>query len=255
MNGEATYARRLVADAMACISFYTRLPFSAAVDSFAAAQWAAPVAGAVVGLVSGAVLWAVLLAGVPATIAAAAAVGAGMLATGALHEDGLADVADGFGGGKTRDEKLTIMRDSRVGSYGVLVLIVSVLARWAALAAIAGMGGAVAVLALVVAHAASRALMPLFMMRVPPARTDGLSAGIGRIERPVAFAALAIGGFFLFLAGPFFALLSAALLAVWFRVLERLCRRQIGGQTGDVLGALQQGGEAAVLITASAILV
>ncbi|WP_159588670.1 adenosylcobinamide-GDP ribazoletransferase [Chelativorans xinjiangense] len=254
MKGEAAHARRLAADAMACIGFYTRLPLSATVASFAAAQWAAPLAGAVIGLVSGGVLWTVVLAGAPAPVAAAAALGAGMLATGALHEDGLADVADGFGGGRNRDEKLDIMRDSRVGTYGVLVLVVSVLARWAALAAVAGAGSFAALLALVAAHAASRALMPLFMMRVPPARGDGLSAGIGRVEGAVAFAALAIGGFFLVLAGPFFTLLSAVLLAVWFLILERLCRRQIGGQTGDVLGALQQGGEAAVLITASAML-
>ncbi|WP_163267126.1 adenosylcobinamide-GDP ribazoletransferase [Chelativorans alearense] len=255
MKGEAAHTRRLAADAKACIGFYTRLPFSATVASFAAAQWAAPVAGAVVGLVSGGVLWTVVLAGAPAPVAAAAALGAGMLATGALHEDGLADVADGFGGGRNRDEKLDIMRDSRVGTYGVLVLIVTVLARWAALAALVGAGSFAALLVLVAAHAASRALMPLFMMRVPPARGDGLSARIGRVEAPVAFAALAIGGFFLVLTGPFLALLSAVLLAVWFLVLERLCRRQIGGQTGDVLGALQQGGEAAVLVTASAMLV
>jgi adenosylcobinamide-GDP ribazoletransferase len=244
----------VVKDILACIGFYTRLPLSAEVSSFAAAQWAASLAGAVVGFLSGGALLAALWAGVPAPAAAAVALGAAMLATGALHEDGLADVADGFGGGRSREEKLLIMRDSRVGSYGVLALIVTALLRWAALTALAVAGGRAALPALVAAHAASRALIPLFMMRVPPARADGLSAGIGRVEGGTAFAALAIGGLFLIVVGPVFALVSAALLALWFWALERLCRRQIGGQTGDVLGALQQGGEIAVLLAASAIL-
>jgi len=254
MNRGNASAQSLTADVMACIGFYTRLPVSAPVASFATAQWAAPVAGVLVGFVSGTALLAFLWAGAPASVAAAAALGAGMLATGALHEDGLADVADGFGGGKTREEKLAIMRDSRIGSFGVLALLLVGLMRWAALTAIANADAGSMLFALVAAHAASRALMPLFMLRVPPARTEGLSAGIGAVERQIAFAALAISSFFLLLGGIGFACLSAALLALWFWCLERLCRHQIGGQTGDVLGALQQGGEVAVLIAASAIL-
>ncbi|MFC6491284.1 adenosylcobinamide-GDP ribazoletransferase, partial [Nitratireductor sp. GCM10026969] len=191
---------------------------------------------------------------VPVPVAAAIALGASMLLTGALHEDGLADLADGFGGGKSRDEKLAIMRDSRIGTYGVLALGITLLVRWTALSALAAHGGGTAVLGLVAAHAASRALMPLFMQRVPPAREDGLSAGTGRIEGQTAFAALLIGLVLLILMGPGVAVLAAVLLALWFWILERLCRHQIGGQTGDVLGTLQQGGEAAVLVTASAML-
>ena len=247
-------ARNLAADVMACIGFYTRLPISAPVGSFAAAQWAAPVAGALVGLVSGATLLVFFWAGASASVSAAAALGAGTLITGALHEDGLADLADGFGGGKTREEKLAIMRDSRVGSFGVLALLISGLMRWAALAALAAVGSGTALLTLLAAHAASRALLPLFMMQVPPARTDGLSASVGEVKRQVAFAAIAIGGFFLLFGGIGFAAFSAALLTLWFWFLERLCRHQTGGQTGDVLGALQQGGEVAVLVAASAIL-
>ncbi|MCT8997100.1 adenosylcobinamide-GDP ribazoletransferase [Chelativorans intermedius] len=251
-DSEALRARRLGGEVLAAIGFYTRLPVPAPAVSFAAAQWAAPLAGAVVGLVSGLVLAGASWLGIPAVVAAAMALGVAMLVTGGLHEDGLADVADGFGGGRNREEKLAIMRDSRVGTFGVLALLVAVLVRWAALTALAGAGAWAALLALVAAHAASRALLPLFMVLVPPARTDGLSAGTGRIGRATALGALAVGGLALAACGPGLALSAAVLLGVWFLALARLCRRQIGGQTGDVLGTLQQGGEAAVLIAASA---
>src|SRR5690606_38172698 len=216
MEREGPSRRDVMADLMACIGFYTRLPVSAHVESFAAAQWAAPVAGAVVGFLSGLVLLACLWAGVPAAVAAGVALGATMLATGALHEVGLADLADGFGGGKSRDEKLAIMRDSRIGTYGVLALGITLLVRWAALAVVAGLGGATALLMLVATHTASRALMPLFATRVPPARDNGLSAALGRVEGQTAFIALLIGLASLILLGPGAAILSAILLALWF---------------------------------------
>ena len=114
--------------------------------------------------------------GLPTTIVAALALAAGTLVTGGLHEDGLADVADGFGGGSTPEKKLTIMKDSRIGSYGVAALILSFLLRWSALVAL----GFVAIPVLLLAHAASRALMPALMRLSPPARENGLSAGAGR---------------------------------------------------------------------------
>ncbi|RIK85995.1 MAG: adenosylcobinamide-GDP ribazoletransferase, partial [Hyphomicrobiales bacterium] len=122
--------------------------------AFAETQWAAPVAGALVGLGVGAVAWLALALGLPASLAAAFALAAGIAVTGALHEDGLADTADGFGGGRDRDGKLAIMRDSRIGSYGVLALGLSLIARWAALAALAAASPAAALAAAVAAHAA-----------------------------------------------------------------------------------------------------
>ena len=97
--------------------------------------------------------------------------------TGALHEDGLADVADGFGGGRDKMAKLAIMRDSRLGSYGVLALIFSVGLRWSALVALAD---PLAVgLALMSAGALSRAAVPAVYGWLDPARVDGLAAGLG----------------------------------------------------------------------------
>ncbi|MFD2236870.1 adenosylcobinamide-GDP ribazoletransferase [Aureimonas populi] len=249
--------RALLSDIATCLGFYTRLPVPAgwqAVGRFARAQWAAPVAGFAVGLIVAAALWLGGALGLSPQAAAAAALGLSMLATGALHEDGLADVADGFGGGRTRHAKLAIMKDSRIGAYGTLALIVTVLIRWSALAALASAGGPLALLALPAAHAASRALLPAFMMALPPARGDGLSAGIAGMEARTALAALALGFLVLLPGGVWFALAASLLLALWFLALAALSRRQIGGQTGDVLGTLQQGGEIAVLLCASTLL-
>nr|WP_295464357.1 adenosylcobinamide-GDP ribazoletransferase [Mesorhizobium sp.] len=245
--------RDVLADVVACVGFYTRIPVPRSVPlpaSFAAAQWAAPLAGLIVGLAGALAMCAALWLGLPATVAAVIALAATMLVTGALHEDGAADVGDGLGGGSTRERKLEIMRDSRVGAYGVCVLGVSLLARWSALAALAAAGGWMVAIALIAAHAAARAPIPAFMAIVAPARLDGLSAGAGRPGQETSIAALVLGALVLLLGGPAFALASAVVLALWFLALRRLAERQIGGQTGDVLGALEQGGEALILMSA-----
>jgi adenosylcobinamide-GDP ribazoletransferase len=167
--------------------------------------------------------------------------------TGALHEDGLADVADGFGGGRDKMAKLAIMRDSRLGSYGVLALIFSVGLRWSALVALAdplAVAGA-----LITAGALSRAVVPPVYGWLNPARTDGLAAGLGGPPglRVVMAAVLGtcIAGLVLTTAAlPVMAVAILAGLAV-----GSLALRQIGGHTGDVLGACQQVVEIAVLLT------
>ncbi|WP_338320010.1 adenosylcobinamide-GDP ribazoletransferase, partial [Bradyrhizobium ottawaense] len=120
---------------------------------------------------------------------------------GALHEDGLADTADGLGGGRTRERKLEIMRDSRIGTYGVCALILSFGLRWSALAAIAD--PLLVAFALCAAHAAARAGVPAFMSLVPPARPDGLSASAGSPPGRSVAIAFALGTLALALAlGP-----------------------------------------------------
>jgi len=247
--------RALRADMLACLAFYTRLPVHAGDGGgrrFGDAQWAAPVAGLAVGLCGALAFWAADAAGLPAAICGLVAVAATMLASGALHEDGLSDTFDGLGGGRTRERKLEIMRDSRIGSYGAAALVFSILLRAAALAAIAD--PAMAALALIAAHMAARALMPLAMHIMPPARDDGLAAGVGAVARPVVLAALAIGAVALLPLGPGAALAAAMLLAGWTLLLRRTAVHQIGGQTGDVLGALEQGAEMIVLLAAAAAL-
>ncbi len=239
--------RNALRDIATCIGFYTRLPlpsFKMSAHGFANAQWAAPLAGLFIGAVCSAALTAAIMLGLPATIAAAIALAAGVLLTGGLHEDGLADVADGFGGGSTREKKLAIMKDSRIGSYGVAALILSFLLRWSALVAL----GFLAIPVLLLAHAASRALMPALMRLSPPARENGLSAGAGRPGPGTVFVALAIGAALLFLFDPGFALVAAPLLALALFFIKWLAEKQIGGQTGDVLGTLQQLAETVLLI-------
>lgn len=242
-------------DIVFCVGFFTRLPVPT-LDlrdrGLAAAIWAAPLAGLLVALI-GAAIYAILdAAGLSHGTSPALALAATMAATGCLHEDGLSDTADGFGGGRDRERKLEIMRDSRIGTYGAAALGLSILIRWSALQDI---GDPVRVLAaLVAAHVASRALMPAFMAILPPARAQGLSAGAGAVQWPTASIALVIGFAALLPLGLHATLASAAVLFFVFILFRSLCLRQIGGQTGDTVGALQQLGEMTILLTASAFL-
>src|SRR5208283_911783 len=207
--------------------------------------WAAPVAGAVVGLVGAVALAAAEALGLPPFVAAALAVAALIAATGALHEDGLADVADGFGGGATRAMKLDIMRDSRIGAYGAIALTLALILRVGALTAALDGGFWRASLSLIAVAALSRAgaLTPLALLG--SARADGAGAAAGRIQ-PGALAAawgsalvvaLVLGLVSLGLAHAFAAALASGAGAL---AMVALARRAIGGQTGDVAGAAQQ---------------
>ncbi|WP_394892751.1 adenosylcobinamide-GDP ribazoletransferase [Mesorhizobium sp. AaZ16] len=249
-------AQRLLSDLALCLVFFTRLPlprFEVEHSTFARAIWAAPVVGLVVALIGGIVFAFAALLGLSAGLAAALALAATMLATGCLHEDGLSDTADGFGGGKTRDKKLEIMRDSRIGTYGACALVFSILLRWSA---ISELGGPAAVLCgLIAAHAASRALLPAFMHMLPPARADGLSANAGAISSDAAFTGAAIGAVALLVLGLSGAIAAALWLGLVFLLFRALCLSQVGGQTGDTIGALQQAGEIAVLLVASAVFI
>jgi adenosylcobinamide-GDP ribazoletransferase len=164
---------------------------------------------------------------------------AGMvLLTGSMHEDGIADCADGFGGGFERARKLEIMRDSHIGTYGVVALILCFGLRLILLSA-AGDAGQAAILFLVMAIT-SRAAMPVVMHILPPARADGLGKGAGTPN--VMMVGLAVGLALilsLVLSGLFatMAILMGGLLAVG--LVAAVAKWQIGGQTGDVLGATQ----------------
>lgn len=248
--------RRIAEDIAFCLVFFTRLPLpnlDFAGRTLGAAIWAAPVAGVAVGVIGGLIYVAATWLGVSFLIAGALALAATMLATGCLHEDGLSDVADGFGGGRTRERTLEIMRDSRIGAYGAAALLMSALLRWSAIISL--VGPSLVFWSLVAAHAASRALLPAFMLLLPPARTDGLGAGAGSVEANAAGIALAIGAAVLLLSLGLAGLLACAvLLALVFFGFRRLCLSRIGGQTGDTLGALQQLAETVILVVAATML-
>jgi adenosylcobinamide-GDP ribazoletransferase len=228
---------------VAAFMLLTRLPvarLSRLCPPPGASVWAYPIVGAVVGAIGAGVFWVGDFAGLPPAMAAIFAVGGTILVTGGLHEDGLADTADGFGGGSERLRKLEIMRDSRIGSFGALALMLSLALRVAALAALRE-PGAVAV-ALVVAGALGRGAMVGVLLILRPARASGLAAALGATPHRTAGVGLAIAAAFALLAPV--ALPAAILAAVGMAVLAR---RQIGGYTGDVLGATEQAAECAIL--------
>jgi adenosylcobinamide-GDP ribazoletransferase len=243
-------------DLRTAVAFLTRLPMphpqGANPPNFVRAHRLFPVVGAAIGAAVGLVCLGLRAAGLPDLAAAALALGAGALLTGALHEDGLADVADGFGGGRDRAAKLEIMRDSRLGTYGALMLMVSFVTKLSALAALPD---AVVVPGLIAAHALSRGVLPVMSMNLDYARKDGLAANAGRPEFATAATAAALALVIAWLALPWRLALAAALAAVACALgMAFLAQRQIGGQTGDVLGGAEQLGETAILLLLAATL-
>jgi adenosylcobinamide-GDP ribazoletransferase len=235
-------------------AFFTRIPVPTSAccpDRLADAAWAFPLVGAGIGGVAAFAFLLAQLFGLGDWPAALLTVLASIVLTGALHEDGLADTADGLIGGHDRDQRLTIMRDSRHGTFGAVAIVLSVLLRAAALA---GIGEPIyAGLALIAAHAASRAALPLAMRALAPARAEGLGATAGRPSLSLAIGALAIGLMITFAAlGPKHGAIAAGLVGAVVFGLGVLAHRRLGGYTGDVLGAFQQTGEIVMLLTAAA---
>ena len=175
--------------------------------------------------------------------------GAAAWITGGLHWDGLADCADGLGGGHDRTRALEIMRDSRIGSYGVLALVFAI---GLGASALAQFDGAVPLAAALVLGVSSRLAMVLLLLALPPARADGLGrqgAGIpASALLPGAICALVLIAW-AGLAG--LAALAACVIAAGS--IGTLARRRLGGQTGDVLGATQVCAEILGLIALAAL--
>lgn len=231
-------------------AFLTRLPLPVRAAAGAREVGRAMLAFPLVGAALGAVLAGagVLLArALPLPLAAALVVALGTLATGALHQDGLADTADGLGGGRDAGHALAIMRDHAVGAYGAAALVLGLLVKVAAVAAL--LGTPRAALWLPVAAALARWVMVPLIRLTPSARPDGLGASlaphVGRLELLGATAlavAVAVG-----VAG-WRGGAAAIAVAVLGAAFAALCRRRIGGMTGDTLGAAGELSEALVLV-------
>lgn len=238
-------------DLKVAAAFLTRLPIrlgdTGGMAALARASRCFPVVGLGIGLLGG-ILYALAIAiDLPPLLAAVIAIAGVTAATGALHEDGLADTVDGFGGGGDRDRKLQIMRDSRIGTYGVVALVLALGARIGALASFEDDGDAVA--AMILCQAASRALVVAVMRGAPLARSDGLAVSAGRPTQATMLVALALGGIIAVLFAGFDGAVAAVVGAAIAWAIAALARQQIGGVTGDVLGAVQQGSEIAMLLT------
>ncbi|MEM7441106.1 MAG: adenosylcobinamide-GDP ribazoletransferase [Pseudomonadota bacterium] len=242
-------------DIPTALSLLTRLPIpvdhAKAAERAANAAWAYPLAGALVGVIAGLVAWILSTVGIPGGMVAGAGLAVLVFLTGGLHEDGLADCADGFGCGTTKDRRLEIMKDSRVGAFGVIALGIALIMRWS------GIEGALAgreVLILTAVGAVSRMPMALTMWAMPLARKDGLAAAVGFVSAPamavaailaliIAVVCVGWAGFAIWIVAAL-----AALPVCW------LAWRKIEGYTGDVLGCVQQTAEIGALAIAVALL-
>lgn len=240
------------------LMFYTRVPvgsFQHPPEDLAPAIRFLPVVGWLVGGISAAVYFAATQVW-PPVVAAGLALAASIWSTGAFHEDGWADSCDALGGGYTPEQILTILKDSRLGTYGVVGLILLLGLKWALLTTLSPLAGAAAI---VVAHSLSR-VPPVWMIRwMPYARKDGESKA-----KPVAVGIFQAGlilattlGLLPLLAVSFWLLDFRALLLVpaaalggW--LVARDYQQRLGGYTGDGLGAAQQLAEVAMLLTFSA---
>jgi adenosylcobinamide-GDP ribazoletransferase len=230
------FAGRL-AEVRLAVMMLTRLPVGRLQDpapSLAEARWAYPLVGLIVGLIAWGVHSLSLWLGASPTLAAVAALGAVILPTGAMHQDGLADFADGIWGGQDKARRLEIMRDSAIGSYGVLALILCC-AVW--IAALTQLGGQAGMLSFLAVGVLSRIAMTVCSATMPLARTDGLGVlSSGGDTSWMLWAGLA---FVVILMLGWHGVIVLAVVTLVATIVAAIARRRIGGQTGDVLGAVQ----------------
>ena len=251
---EHAYLREWGRDLGAAWAFLTILPpRHAAPPVWPRLCRALPLVGAVIGLIQALALIALLAAGLPAMAAALLAVLAGVVISGAMHEDGLADVADALGGA-SRERRLEIMRDVATGTFGALALIFAVGLQVAALTALAHRGAWPLMTVLPVAHLLSRATLVVVLRRLKPARADGLGHAAGRPPAGMTWrilsgaALITLAAFVACCGNPrpaLWALVTAGLVAWGMSVLAG---RLFGGHTGDVLGATEVSVRGAVLL-------
>ena len=254
--------RSALIDLAVLLRFFSRLPLPPLPfeddphgrPDFARAAPMLPLAGMILHAIGAIVLLMMLGSGLSPLIAAILAVLALTWSTGAFHEDGLADTADGIGGGGNRDDKLAIMRDSRIGTYGTVALVFSLMLRVALLASLVERSGAVAAaLVLVASGGLSRVAALWLAVALAPAHSDGAAFATGApdMRRYMLTAIIAIVLAALLVTpmlgqAPFIAGLAGNLMAG--RAAAQLAKRHLGGQTGDIAGATQQAAEIAFFL-------
>lgn len=234
------------------VQFLTRVPIRTphAVPHHRVVPWF-PVTGLLIGALTGGVA-AGMNELAPTPVAATLGVIVGLLVTGAFHEDGLADIADAFGGGWTVERRLEILKDSRHGTYGVAALCSSIVVRAVAAGSITASPALFA--AFVAAHTIGRTAAVVAMRLAPPARQSGLGVDAARDLRPLPTAAgLAIGVAAVAALTGWWVAVLLAVAAFGTLATVRLAVVKIGGLAGDVLGAVEQVVECGVLVAACAL--
>ena len=222
----------------------TRLPagtLTSQLPELAHARWAFPIVGCIVGGIIAASYIILSLLLLPSFAAAILAITAGLFSTGAIHEDGLADCADGFGGGQNREKKLAIMRDSAIGSYGTLSLIIIMGLRISLLSMLPAKLEIVT--PIIICAVISRYAMVGYLCLLPAARQDGLgNQASGNQTSGDNISALLLAGL---IALPAFVIGAFGLIYVIIAIVSValiwgvIAKYQLGGQTGDVCGAGQ----------------
>ncbi|WP_025899659.1 adenosylcobinamide-GDP ribazoletransferase [Sneathiella glossodoripedis] len=244
-----------VHDFLIALVFLTRLPvrlnIQFSMKNVGLASRVFALIGIIVGGLSAGVYWLAFNVGIPPVLGAMLAVSAQIILTGALHEDAIGDVADGFGGGVDKDKKLEIMRDSRVGTYAVVTLILIIGIKVSAIASYPGTWFTFGIL--LSAATCSRGLMGAAMYFMPAARADGLGASAGRPPVSAALTSLAFAIIIpVILLGPYAGSIAVFSAIAGALFIGFIAYRQIGGQTGDVLGSIQQISECAFFISMAA---
>jgi adenosylcobinamide-GDP ribazoletransferase len=248
-----------IRDLILAAGFLTRVPMpstDAGDRLLMRTGWCFPLVGAAIGVFGGLLALSAYLIGVPVFASALVALAGTALLTGALHEDGLADLADGFGGGHDRDAKITIMRDSRIGSYGVLALILATGLKASAITTLLSDGDATSlIIAMAVAHGGARALIPPVTLWLSNASEAGLGKMAGRPKMSTVQISLAISAVSLLIMLPASTAVVAGVIGCAAAAgVAVLARHQIGGYTGDVLGAVEQAVEIAMLLALAAMI-
>ncbi len=251
--GNSDTQRYQAADITIALGLLTRLPITVdaarAKSRGAKSAWAYPLAGLLIGGIAAVIASLCDWVGLAPALVALIALATTIVLTGAMHEDGFADCADGFWGGWSREQRLDIMKDSHIGVYGVLALGLSLLLRWSAL--VIWIEADAIWAALLLPAVSSRAAMVWIMHSLPPARATGLSRSVGVPSRDTALAAGALAAMSCAMIWPAAILVMALVSGIVILGVSRLARAKIGGQTGDVLGGTQQLTEIAVLVVLS----
>lgn len=251
----------MLRDLASATVFLTRLPLPQSLchdtsDAWRTTTWAYPVVGILIGGFTGGMVLGGMILGLSAPLSALLAVSLSLVMTGALHEDGLADTADGFGGGKDRDRKLAIMKDSHIGTYGVLALITMVGMKAAALWDLAHTQHIM--MPVVLCAVLSRAAMLIPIATLPSARAGGLADGMVTVGRTEMIKASGVVGLCLVLAcgtmGFWPTVLTLGTMGLATLGITRLMRQHVGGFTGDTIGTTQLTSEVVGLITLSILL-
>ena len=244
---------RCLEDILLALTFFTRIPIRFIVKydrTLMQACWCFPLIGASIGLVGGTFLYLLLVIQIPVAISAVITICFIVILTGALHEDGLADTADGLGGGEDKKSKIEKMRDSRIGSYGVLAILLLTLIKLNALISLATEKPyEISFLSIICAHSLSRfsiIVIPYFSI---PASNEGLARYAGKPATRGIIGSFLITSILILMLLPFDqAILSAVLAILVAGAVGLLASFQIKGYTGDILGAAQQVSEVTVLV-------